>query len=80
MIIDTEYIRPNITIETEQIGPRNFFVHNYKGVCYRVFDSFEKTNKFLDGESVQAVFECNTEEELECFFNTFLRHMSVQVN
>jgi hypothetical protein len=68
MIFDTKYIRSNITIETEKIGLKSFFIHNYQGVCYRVFDSLEMANKFSAGVNVPWVFECETEAELELHF------------
>ncbi len=65
MIITTKYIRPNITIETELIGLRKFYIYNYKGIHYRVFNSLLSLSNFIVREYNTWVFECETEEELK---------------
>ena len=65
----TTYLCPNITIETESVGANNFYVYNYKGIHYRVFDSSENLQNFLDIEKDTWIFECCTENELEEYLN-----------
>jgi hypothetical protein len=65
MIIATTYTQPNITIESELIGSRKFYVYNYKGVHYRVFRSLMSFREFITKEYKTWIFECSTEDELE---------------
>lgn len=65
MIVATTYIQPNITIDTEIVGLKKFYVHNYKGVHYRVFNSLKNLRDFIAKEYKTWVFECDTESELE---------------
>lgn len=65
MITATAYIQPNITIESEIVGSKKFYVYNYKGVHYRVFRSRIKLQESLAKERKTWIFECNTEGELE---------------
>lgn len=69
MITAIKYIKPNITIETEFVGAQKFYVYNYKGVHYRVFNSFVALNTFLNNEYVSWCFECDSESDLGSFFN-----------
>jgi len=64
MIIATKYIRPNITIETELIGTRKFYIYNYQGVHYRVFNSLLRLHDFITKESRTWNFECSDEFQL----------------
>jgi hypothetical protein len=68
MITSTIYIKPNITIEHELIGSKRFYVHNYKGVHYRVFDSLMKLREFTLHGNETWIFECETENKLEKYF------------
>ena len=65
MILATTYIRPNITIESEIIGQKKFYVYNYKGVHYRVFNSLRSLWDFTTREYKTWIFECETEKELD---------------
>ena len=65
MITATTYIRPNITIDSEIIGLKKFYVYNYKGVHYRVFRSLISLRDFIASGNKTCIFECNTENELE---------------
>lgn len=65
MILATTYLKPNITIESELIGSKKFYVYNYKGVHYRVFNSLMNLQKFIVKEYKTWIFECGTEDELE---------------
>lgn len=64
MIITTTYIQPNITIDSEIVGSKKFYVHNYKGVHYRVFNSLKRLRDFTEKEYKTWTFECDTESEL----------------
>ena len=65
MISATTYLKPNITIETEIVESSKFYVYNYKGVYYRVFNSMINLQKFIKKEYKTWIFECSTEDELE---------------
>ena len=65
MIEETEYIKPNVTIETELVGSERFYIYNYQGMHYRVFDSNVALNMFLSNESATWCFECDNELQLE---------------
>lgn len=65
MIIATIYIQPNITIESELIGLKKFYIYNYKGVHYRVFRSLISLREFISNGYKTWIFECGTESELE---------------
>jgi len=67
MITFTEYLKPNITIETELIGKDRFYIYNYQGLHYRVFSSLATLNIFLNQEQTSWIFECETDAELESF-------------
>ena len=47
MTIVTKYIRPNITVDAELVGLNKFYVYNYKGVHYRIFDSLMNLRDFM---------------------------------
>jgi hypothetical protein len=65
MIIATKYLRPNITIEYEMIDSKKYYVYNYQGVHYRVFNSLMSLGDFLFKEADTWIFDCCTEDELE---------------
>lgn len=65
MIIATKYMRPNITIETELVGSKKFYIHNYKGVHYIVFDLLKNLRDFVASGRESWIFDCVTENELE---------------
>jgi len=65
MTLSTAYLKPNITIEAELIGSNKFYVYNYQGVHYRVFNSLMNLQKFIAKEYKTWIFECGTEDELE---------------
>lgn len=64
MITATTYIKPNITIDSESVGSKRFYVHNYKGVHYRVFNSLTNLRDFIAEECKTWIFECDNENEL----------------
>lgn len=65
MILTTTYLKPNITIESELIGSNKFYVYNYQGINYRVFNSLMSLQSFLVRECKTWIFECGAEDELE---------------
>jgi len=69
MITATTYIRPNITIDSEIIGLKKFYIYNYKGVHYRVFRSLISLRDFIANGNKTCIFECNTENELEKYLH-----------
>lgn len=69
MNIATIYLRSDITIESEIIGAKKFYVYNDQGIYYRVFDSLIKLGKFIKGGCVTWIFECEAENELEKYLD-----------
>lgn len=69
MIITTTYIQPDITIESELIGLKKFYIYNYKGVHFRVFNSLADLQKFISWGKNTWSFECEKEDDLEIYFN-----------
>lgn len=65
MIIATKYLKSNITVESELVGSKKFYVYNYKGICYKVFCSLINLRDFIAGEGKTWIFECDTENKLE---------------
>lgn len=72
MITATKYIKPNITIETELIGTRKFYIYNYQGVHYRVFHSLRGLHDFVIKESKTWDFECSDEFHLEQYLEKLI--------
>ncbi len=72
MITSTKYIKPNITIETEHVGERTFYIYNYQGVHYRVFNSFSGLHNFVTNESKTWDFECDNEFQLEQYLKNLI--------
>lgn len=64
MITATTYIKSNITIDSESVGSRRFYVYNYKGVHYRVFNSSTNLRDFIAEGCKTWIFECDNENEL----------------
>ncbi len=69
MTIGIEYIRANITVEIEEIGTQLYYVYNYQGIHFRVFQTILDLSKFFADMSCTWIFECLTEEELEDYFD-----------
>lgn len=65
MILATAYLKPNITIQAELIGLNKFYVYNYQGIHYRVFNSLMNLQEFIAREYKNWIFECDTENKLE---------------
>ncbi len=64
MILATKYLKPNITIESEIVGSKKYYVYNYKGVHFRVFNLLTGLRDFLYRGSNAWIFDCCTENEL----------------
>ncbi len=69
MTIGFEHIRANIAVEIEEIGTQLYYVYNYQGIHFRVFQSILDLSKFLEDMSCTWIFECLTEGELEDYFS-----------
>lgn len=71
--IDVSYLRPSRTIETilvsDSHSSRVFYVYNYEGYSFRIFNSLVKLVNFVNNES-ESNFHFNTENELDEFFST----------
>lgn len=67
MIIDTEYTRPNVTIETMKISEGFLYVYNYQGVHYRVFGSRKSLDDFIETGVNTWIFDTDVESEVENF-------------
>ena len=70
MILETAYLRPNITIETEVHGARTFYVYNYQGTHYRVFNGQTYLNEFMRYGAETWLFDTAEEKDLETYFNS----------
>ena len=68
MITETTYLRPNITIEHETVGSKTFFVYNFKGINYKVFNSLGNLRIFLVSNDKKWIFQCESEMFLDEFF------------
>jgi hypothetical protein len=69
MIISTQYIKPNVTIEKEVVRDKLFFVYNHQGNHYRLFNSFEQLKRFISNGVSSWIFECETEKTLITYMN-----------
>jgi len=69
MIISSRYIKPNITIETEIASGKKIFIYNYKGIHYRLFDSFHRLNMFILTGINSWIFECESEKSLIAYMS-----------
>ena len=70
MILATTYLKPNVTIESELMESNKFYVYNYHGIHYRVFNSLMNLQKFIAREYKTGIFECGTEDELEKYLDS----------
>jgi nitrogen regulatory protein PII-like uncharacterized protein len=73
----TLYLRPNITVEYGLIGSRRFYIYNYKGVSYRVFDALIKLREFIESGINTWIFECESENKLDKYLR-FLAQCSLR--
>ena len=71
MITETTYLRPNVTIEHELVGSKMFFVYNFKGINYKVFNSLASLNDYTSGGNEACLFECRSEKALEKYFTKY---------
>lgn len=73
MIINTEYICPNITIETFNTGKRHLYIYNYKGIQFRLFDSKHTLDQFMSFETNNCIREFSCESKLDFFLKNETR-------
>lgn len=71
--IDVDYLRPSRTIETVLVTNKNikkvFFVYNYEGYSFRVFENHLDLINFFQ-ESAESDYHFDTEEELDHFLRS----------
>lgn len=70
MILETTYLRPNITIETEKHGARTFYIYNYKGTHYRIFEGRAHLDEYMNHGTKAWIFDCEEEKDLENYFES----------
>lgn len=70
--INTDYLRASRTIETVLVTRDNsdkvFFIYNYEGNSYRVFENHLSLIHFLQDKS-ESDFHFSSEEELDLFLS-----------
>jgi hypothetical protein len=68
--IKTFYIRNSRTLESTVVSSRNekklFFIYNYEGLHYRLFDSKIEVRKFFNGENAMFL-EFEDDETLDFY-------------
>jgi len=71
-IIDTDYLRSSRTIETVLVSntktSQAFYVYNYEGYSYRVFETILSLIIFFQ-ENSESDFHFENESELDTFFS-----------
>ncbi len=71
--IDIDYIRGSRTIETTMVTRKNlskvYFIYNYEGISYRVFESHLSLINFFQGNA-ESDFHFSSETELDDFLST----------
>jgi hypothetical protein len=69
--INTEYLHPSRTIETVLVSDlfykKIFFVYNYEGYSFRLFETIIDLIDFVKGDATQNKFHFKTEEHLDSF-------------
>ncbi len=72
--IKTEYLRPSRTTETVLVSNRKlseiFFVYNYEGTSFRVFESHLKLVNFFQ-YNCESDYHFSTDIELDEFLSEF---------
>jgi len=68
--LTNEYIRSDKSIDTIVVSNENsnktFYIYNYQGCSFRVFDSLLKLIDFFQGKHEEA-FHFETEDEVDTF-------------
>jgi hypothetical protein len=68
--LNTEYLRPSRTLETVIVSKENvsriFFIYNYEGTSFRVFDNILNLINFFQNIA-ECDFHFTTEKELDHF-------------
>jgi hypothetical protein len=70
--IEVDYIRSSRTIETVMVSnvktQKMFYVYNYDGYSYRVFESVLSLIGFFEGDN-ESAFHFETDNQLDGFFS-----------
>lgn len=70
--VDTDYIRSSRTIESVLVSnPKSdkmFYVYNYEGYSFRVFDSILNLIQFFQNQ-IESTLHFQNEKELDSFFS-----------
>lgn len=70
--IHLEYLRPSRTIETVLVSNQElsqvFFIYNYEGNHFRVFENHESLIRFFQNKT-ECDFEFGTDAELDLFLS-----------
>ncbi len=71
--IDIDYVRGSRTIETTMVTSKNlskvYFIYNYEGISFRVFENHLSLINFFQGNA-ESDFHFSTETELDNFLET----------
>ena len=74
--INTDYLLSSRTIETVLVSNSNaekvFFVYNYEGYSFRLFNSHLNLINFFQNNEVESDFHFDTEMELDLFLLNFV--------
>lgn len=77
-IIDIDYLRPNRTIEATLVSnpelAKVFYVYNYEGYSFRVFNSIPNLILFFQGE-----MDCDIHFESEIELDKFLSEIDLTI-
>lgn len=74
MQTDIQYIKPNETLETLEASNKTpYWLYNYKGQVFYLFDELEEANKHLDGKPCSALNIFEDEQELD----SYLEHLNI---
>lgn len=75
MQTNIQYIKPNETLETLEASNKNsYWLYNYKGQVFYLFDELEETNKYLDGKPCTPLNIFEDEQELD----SYLEHLNLK--
>lgn len=71
--VNTDYLTPSRTIETVLVSDghheKAFFVYNYEGHSFNVFDAHLDLINFFQNDKIKAVAEFTTEMDLDGFLS-----------
>lgn len=73
--LNTDYILSSKTLETVLVSNENFerifFLYNYEGYSFRLFDSLLNLLNFFQDNETESDYYFETEEELDAFLVNF---------